>query len=288
MPGPFVQGKYMNEGHGDAQESSSPPKFDLSMLGFGYKKDTQKLAALEAELEKQQTYWPRRIMLIFGPPGAGKGTNCSKMVETLGIPQLSTGDMLRAAVRDGTEVGLKAKAVMAAGGLVSDDIVVGIIADRIKEPDCARGFILDGFPRTVAQAEALDKLLAQSGECVNRIVSLSVPDEVLEERICGRWMHKASGRSYHVKFKPPTSMQLDDDGKVVPESMLDDATGEALYQRKDDTAEALTNRLAGYYNKTLPILSHYDSKGIHRSVDANQNMEAVWDEVKKAMVNKQN
>ena len=222
-------------------------------------------------------------MILFGPPGAGKGTHAPKIEALLNIPQLSTGDMLRAAVAAQTPVGKKAEAVMKAGGLVSDDIVVGIIRDRIKEPDCKFGFILDGFPRTKAQAQALDEMLAQEGACVSKVVELQVPDEVLEERICGRWIHKSSGRSYHVKYAPPKSMKLDAKGKPVPESMKDDATGEPLMQRKDDTSTALVKRLQGYHKETVPILSHYAPKGIVKTVNANQGMDGVWKEILAAL-----
>jgi adenylate kinase len=228
-----------------------------------------------------ETYFPRKIMILFGPPGAGKGTQAPRIVETLGIPQLSTGDMLRAAVAAQTPVGIKAQAVMKAGGLVSDDIVCGIIADRIKEKDCKNGFILDGFPRTVVQAKALDALLAKQGEAVNSVVALEVPDSVLEERICGRWMHKASGRSYHVKFAPPASMQLDAQGKPVVATMLDDETNEPLYQRGDDTAAALVKRLNSYHSKTTPVLQHYGP--FVRRVNANQHINNVWGEVSNAL-----
>ena len=136
---------------------------------------------------KFKKFWPRKVMILFGPPGAGKGTHGPKIEDKLGIPQLSTGDMLRAAVAEGTEIGKKAKGLMAAGKLVGDDIVIGIIKDRIQQSDCDTGFILDGFPRTLPQAKAVDALLAESGECVNSVMSLEVPDAVLEERICGRW-----------------------------------------------------------------------------------------------------
>jgi len=218
-----------------------------------------------------------------GPPGAGKGTHGPKIEELLGIPALSTGDMLRAAVSAGTEVGKKAKAVMNAGGLVSDDIVVGIIRDRIKEDDCKHGFILDGFPRTLAQTKALDKMLAEEGACVTKVVELEVPDSVLEERITGRWIHKKSGRSYHVKYAPPKSMKKGADGKPVPDTMKDDVTGEPLMQRKDDTAQALTKRLASYHNETVPILTHYTPNGIVKSVNANQGMDGVWGEILAAL-----
>jgi len=240
----------------------------------------------ESAAEKYEKYWPRKIMMLFGAPGAGKGTQGPKIVDTLDIPQLSTGDMLREAVAAKTEVGKKAQAVMASGGLVSDEIVIGIIADRIKQPDCQSGFILDGFPRTLAQAQALDAMLAKNGEAVSLIVEFSVDPAVLEERICGRWMHKASGRSYHVKFTPPKSMKVGADGKVVPESMKDDLTGEALYQRSDDTAEALKTRLDAYKNQTLPILEHYKDKGIVKKVDGGKDIKDVWTEVQAKLVSK--
>jgi len=235
-------------------------------------------AKKEAE-EKFASYWPRNIMILFGPPGAGKGTHGPKIEGLLGIPQLSTGDMLRAAVSAKTEVGLKAAAVMKAGGLVSDAIVVGIIRDRIAEEDCKFGFILDGFPRTSAQALALDEMLAKEGARVTRVVELQVPDGVLEERICGRWIHKKSGRSYHVKFAPPASMKSGKDGSPDPETMRDDATGEPLIQRPDDTAGALVKRLRGYHEETVPILEHYRPGGVVKEVNANQGMEGVWKEV---------
>merc|ERR1711904_736154 len=184
---------------------------------------------------------------------------------------LSTGDMLREAVANGTEIGLKAKKIMSEGGLVSDDIVVGIIKDRIAQPDCKKGFILDGFPRTVKQAEMLDELLSKTGEKVNVVIELNVPDSILEERICGRWIHKASGRSYHTKFAPPKSLA----GRTPStETMLDDQTGQPLMQRPDDTSAALVNRLKSYHDETEPILARY--KAVAHRIDANQQMEKVW------------
>jgi len=191
--------------------------------------------------------------------------------------------MLRAAVAAQTEVGKKAQAVMKAGGLVSDEIVIGIISDRIQEPDCRFGFILDGFPRTLEQAKALDAVLAKEGQCVTKVIDLEVPDSVLEERICGRWIHKSSGRSYHAKFAPPKSMKVDASGKPVPESMKDDETGEPLMQRQDDTSTALVKRLKGYHDDTVPILTHYKPKGIVKPVNANQDVEDVWKEVLEAL-----
>lgn len=238
---------------------------------------------LDETKAKFATYWPRNILILFGPPGAGKGTHGPKIEDLLDLPQLSTGDMLRAAVAAQTPVGKQAQAIMKAGGLVSDDIVVGIIRDRIQEDDCQYGFILDGFPRTLAQAKALDDMLAQEGARVSKVIELQVPDSVLEERICGRWIHKASGRSYHVKYAPPKTMKLDAKGKPLPASMKDDLTGEPLMQRPDDTAKALVKRLDGYHKDTVPILKHYAPGGIVRTVNANQGMEGVWKEILEAL-----
>merc|ERR1719460_1219453 len=198
------------------------------------------------------------------------------------MPQLSTGDMLRAAVAAGTEVGKRADAVMKSGGLVSDDIVVGIIRDRIKEDDCKKGFILDGFPRTLEQTKALDAMLAENGERVSKIMEFQVPDAVLEERICGRWIHKASGRSFHTKFAPPKSY---DGSAPTAENMRDDETGEPLMQRADDTAEALVKRLAEYHNQTVPILEHYKSmpRCLMAFCNANQEIDGVWTEILSAL-----
>lgn len=228
----------------------------------------------------------RNILILFGPPGAGKGTHAPKIVDKLSIPQLSTGDMLRAAVAAGTEVGKKAKAAMDSGALVTDEIVVGIIADRIKEKDCVEGFILDGFPRTLAQSKMLDKELAKTGEAVSRVIELSVPDAVLTERICGRWVHKSSGRSYHVKFNPPKSLAKLGGKDLNKEKdktkwMKDDKTGEALMQRSDDTAEALVSRLDAYHKQTVPVLKHYGKKKCV-AIDANRDMDSIWASIDKA------
>jgi len=250
--------------------------------GFGgYYLGTGKTA--DKTQTKYETYWPRKIMMVFGAPGAGKGTQGVKIVEELGIPQLSTGDMLREAVAAGTDVGKRAKEVMASGGLVSDEIVVGIIADRIKADDCKSGFILDGFPRTLAQAKTLDDMLAKKGEVVSLVMAFDVDPRVLEERICGRWMDKTSGRSYHVKYAPPKSMKLDKDGKLLTESMKDDVTGALLYQRADDTAAALKKRLDGYNTQTVPILDHYLPNGIVQHVDGGKPLDQVWVEVQTKM-----
>mmetsp|Transcript_22873 Transcript_22873/g.71806 ORF Transcript_22873/g.71806 Transcript_22873/m.71806 type:complete len:355 (-) Transcript_22873:530-1594(-) len=214
----------------------------------------------------------KTVMILFGPPGAGKGSHAPKIVEAFKIPQLSTGDMLRAAVAAGTEVGKQAKTVMESGGLVSDELVVSIIRERIKEEDCTSGFILDGFPRTVEQAKMLDEVLAGIGEKVNHVVALEVPDAVLTERICGRWVHKESGRSYHIKYAKPKS--LPDGAEPTEDNMKDDETGEPLMQRKDDTEQALKSRLEGYHTQTVPILAHYAAV-VHK-VDADNAPDKVW------------
>lgn len=222
-------------------------------------------------------------MVLFGPPGAGKGTQAPKIVERLRCPQLSTGDMLREAVNAGTEVGRRAKSVMESGRLVSDDLVVGIIGDRIVRGDCKNGFILDGFPRTVEQARKLDRILVATNEHVGLVIEFHVPDDVLEERICGRWIHKASGRSYHVKHNPPESF----DGSQQPSSlnMLDDSTKEPLMQRADDNKESLAKRLSEYHDQTVPILAHYRDKKKTKVVvvNANQHMDAVWADTSKVL-----
>jgi len=258
------------------------PYLSVAALAVGTihlsKKESTAAENKEKVEEKFATYWPQNVMILFGPPGAGKGTQAPKIEGVLGIPQLSTGDMLRAAVAEGTPVGKKAEAVMKAGGLVSDEIVIGIIEDRIKHDDCRFGFILDGFPRTIEQAKALDAMLAKEGACVTKVIEFQVPDKVLEERITGRWIHKKSGRSYHIKYAPPKSMKSTGwfTRTIVPESMKDDFTGEPLIQRPDDTSSALVKRLASYHNDTVPILKHYEPAGVVKAVNANQGMNDVW------------
>jgi adenylate kinase len=187
----------------------------------------------------------RKILVLFGPPGAGKGTHAPRIASELKIAHLSTGDMLRAAVAAKTPVGLRAKAAMESGALVTDEIVIGIIRDRIQQQDCGFGFMLDGFPRTMVQAKALDEMLAAGGEAVTGVVVFDVPDASLEKRICGRWMHKSSGRSYHATYAPAMPKSLKDSADKTPseENMRDDETGEALYQRADDKPEALVKVL---------------------------------------------
>jgi adenylate kinase len=233
--------------------------------------------------DKFVKYWPRKIMILFGAPGAGKGTQAPKIVSVLGIPQLSTGDLLRDIKTQDTPLGKRVKLLMDSGALVDDEIVIAIIRQRITEPDCSTGFILDGFPRTLTQAQAVDSMLAASGDSINNIMVFEIPDSELESRVVGRWIHKKSGRSYHVKNAPPKSQKLDANGNVVPASMNDDVTGEPLEVRRDDTKEALVQRLTEYHSKTMPILKHYQSRGICHTVNANQAIDKVWTEVEKSL-----
>lgn len=203
-------------------------------------------------------------LVFFGPPGSGKGTQAVKLREAECFCHLATGDMLRAAVTAGTPMGKEADKVMKAGGLVSDDIVIGLIEDNLDTPDCAKGFILDGFPRTQSQAEALESMLNKRGETLDRVFEFRIPDELLYERITGRWIHKASGRSYHVKYAPP---------RVVGK---DDVTGEDLFQRPDDTVEVLSSRLGAYHKSTAPLIDYYDKKGLLTVLDASQPMQHCY------------
>lgn len=224
---------------------------------------------------------PRNIIILFGPPGSGKGTRAPFLVEALGIPQLSTGDMLRAAVAAGSEIGKIAGEVMRAGKLVDDTLVLGVVKERIQAPDCSKGFILDGFPRTMEQAKLLSEVLAP--EKVTMVLALQVNDEVLVERICGRWVHKESGRSYHVKYRPPKSLE---NKAPSPETMLDDETNEALMQRADDTEEALKSRLAGYYEMTVPLLDYYKDVVVKMDANSTQTTEELRASVNSILVSR--
>lgn len=237
-------------------------------------------AAGSAEKQAAQ-HTGRTVMMVFGPPGAGKGTISPILSDHYKVPQLSTGDMLRAAVAAQTDVGRQAQELMASGSLVPDELVLGLIRERIQTPDCARGFLLDGFPRTGRQATMLDAMLAEVGDSVTCVLALEVPDKALKERICGRWVHKASGRSYHVTRAPPKSLPAG--AQPTSETMLDDETGEPLTQRPDDTEEALTRRLQAYHEETAPILAHYEPKGVVRRADADCMPQDMWDRVRPAL-----
>lgn len=182
-------------------------------------------------------------LILLGAPGAGKGTQAAFICQKFGIPQISTGDMLRAAVKAGTELGVAAKKVMDAGGLVSDEIIIGLVKERITQPDCAKGFLFDGFPRTIPQADAMKA----AGVKLDYVLEIAVPDEAIVERISGRRTHPASGRSYHVKFNPPKV-----EGK-------DDVTGEDLIQRDDDKEATVKKRLEVYQSQTRPLVDYYST-----------------------------
>jgi adenylate kinase len=182
-------------------------------------------------------------LILLGAPGAGKGTQATHICQKYGIPQISTGDMLRAAVKAGSPLGLEAKAVMASGGLVSDDLIINLVKERLTQPDCVNGFLFDGFPRTIPQADAMKA----AGVVLDFVVEIDVPFEAIIERMSGRRSHPASGRTYHVKFNPP---------KVAG---VDDVTGEALIQRDDDKEETVKKRLDVYSAQTRPLVDYYSS-----------------------------
>ena len=182
-------------------------------------------------------------LILLGPPGAGKGTQAAFITKHFGIPQISTGDMLRAAVKAQTPLGLEAKKIMDSGGLVSDDIIIGLVRDRLAQPDCAQGYLFDGFPRTIPQADALKDARIS----LDFVLEIAVPEENIIERMSGRRVHPASGRSYHVKFNPPKTPGQDD------------VTGEPLVQRDDDREETVRHRLAVYREQTRPLVDYYSS-----------------------------
>ena len=207
-------------------------------------------------------------VLLLGAPGAGKGTQAQSITREFGIPQISTGDMLRAAIKAGTPLGLEAKKIMDAGGLVRDDIIIGMVKERIAQPDCANGFLFDGFPRTLAQAEAM----VAAGVDLDAVVEIDVPDAAIVERMSGRRVHLPSGRTYHVKYNPP---------KV---SGKDDETGEDLVQRDDDKEETVKKRLAVYHEQTEVLVDFYSKlTGEHApryiKVDGTQPVETVKENV---------
>jgi len=214
-------------------------------------------------------------VILLGGPGAGKGTQAAFITKRYGIPQISTGDMLRAAVKAGTPLGLAAKQVMDAGGLVSDDLIISLVKERIAQPDCANGFLFDGFPRTIPQAEAM----REANVAIDYVLEISVPDEAIIERMSGRRCHLPSGRTYHVKFNPPKV-----EGK-------DDVTGEPLILREDDREETVRHRLAVYHAQTKPLVDYYAKWAAtgdphapkYRKVDGLGSVESVRDASLKAL-----
>lgn len=208
-------------------------------------------------------------IILLGAPGAGKGTQAQFLTKTFGIPQISTGDMLRAAIKAGTELGTLAKSFMDSGKLVTDEIIIGLVKERILEDDCKNGFLLDGFPRTVPQADALK----EAGVAIDAVIEIDVADSVIVERMSGRRAHLASGRTYHVVFNPP---------KVEDK---DDETGEELVQRADDKAEVVLDRLRVYHEQTAPLVNYYqgvaaaDSSVKYITIDGTQKIDAVEQEI---------
>jgi adenylate kinase len=204
------------------------------------------------------------VLILLGPPGAGKGTQARMLEEQFGLIQLSTGDLLRAAVAAGTPAGLAAKAVMEAGDLVSDDIVLAILKERMAEPDVARGVILDGFPRTAGQAAALDALLQDAGQRVTAAISLEVDDEAMVKRVSGRYTCATCGEGYHDEFKQPAVA-----------GTCDKCGGTAFKRRADDNAETARARLEAYHAQTAPLIAHYDRLGVLERIDAMGNIKAI-------------
>jgi len=207
-------------------------------------------------------------IILLGPPGAGKGTQARKLEEKFGLVQLSTGDMLRSSVARGEPLGLEAKMLMDKGQLVSDDIITGMIRERIKQPDCSRGFILDGFPRTVSQAESLDVMLAACQKEIGAVIELKVDDEALVDRVSGRFTCSQCGAGYHKKYKP-----------LKIEGTCDVCGGHDFTCRADDNAETMKTRLKAFYDQTAPILPYYQSKGLLKTVNGMAPMNEVQEEL---------
>ena len=204
------------------------------------------------------------VLILLGPPGAGKGTQARMLQETFGFVQLSTGDLLRGAVAAGTNAGLEAKAVMEAGGLVSDEIVLEVLSDRLAEPDCASGVVLDGFPRTTGQAQALDVILAASGQQINCAIALEVDNVKMVQRIAGRFTCGDCGEGYHDTFKPT---------KI--ENTCDGCGSKNMTRRADDNAQTVMSRLDAYQVQTEPLIAYYDAKGALRTVDAMGEIDGI-------------
>jgi adenylate kinase len=203
----------------------------------------------------------------MGLPGAGKGTQAEKIVEKYNIPHISTGDMFRAAIKDGTELGMKAKSFMDQGALVPDEVTIGIVRERLSKDDCKKGFLLDGFPRTVAQAEALETILSDLDRQINYVINISVDKDILMERLTGRRICKSCGATYHLVFNPPTK-----------EDTCNRCGGE-LYQRADDNTETVQNRLDVNLKQTQPLLDFYENKGYLQNINGQQDINKVFEDV---------
>ena len=210
-------------------------------------------------------------LLIMGRPGAGKGTQAVNIKEYYNIPHISTGDMFRAAIKNQTKLGLEAKSYMDQGALVPDEVTIGIVEERLLEDDCKKGFLLDGFPRTIAQAEALDAFLTKNGVALDAVLDVNVPAEILVRRMVGRRVCKGCGATFHVEFNPPKV-----DG-------ICDNCGKPLIQRADDTEATAVNRLAVYDQNTAPLLDFYAKKNLLKTVNGDQSLDKVFEDIKKVL-----
>ncbi|QLC49298.1 adenylate kinase [Methanolobus zinderi] len=209
-------------------------------------------------------------IVLFGPPGAGKGTQAKELSQKYDIPHISTGDILRANVREGTELGLKAKEYMDKGELVPDQVLIGLIKDRLEEPDCEKGYLLDGYPRTIPQADALEDILGEISKPLDVVINIDVSDEEVVKRISGR-RTCSCGESYHVMFNPPEK------------EGLCNACGAQLYQRDDDSEDVVRQRLAVYNEKTKPLINYYEEKGLLVNVDGNGSVDKVFETISEIM-----
>lgn len=205
-------------------------------------------------------------IVLFGAPGAGKGTQAKFIVDRYGIPQISTGDILRAAVANQTKLGIEAKKFMDAGQLVPDEVVNGLVAERLAEKDCEKGFIMDGFPRTVVQAKVLDEILTKLGKSIEKVIALNVPDADIIERITGRRTSKVTGKIYHIKYNPPVDEKEED-----------------LVQRADDTEEVVVKRLRTYHEQTAPVFDYYKAQGKTFEIDGTGSLESITENIFKIL-----
>ncbi len=207
-------------------------------------------------------------LVLMGLPGAGKGTQAERIVDSYSIPHISTGDMFRAAIKEGTPLGIKAKSFMDQGNLVPDEVTIGIVRERLSKDDCEKGFLLDGFPRTVAQAEALEGMLSELGKTIDYVINIDVDQSILMDRLTGRRICKSCGATYHLVFNPPAQ-----DGVC-------DKCGGELYQRPDDNAETVGNRLEVNLEQTKPLLDFYNAKGYLRNINGQQHIDEVFADIK--------
>ncbi|KAF7457014.1 adenylate kinase [Cryptosporidium felis] len=210
-------------------------------------------------------------LLVIGAPGSGKGTQCEFIKKEYGLVHLSTGDILREAIKNGTKIGLEAKSIIDSGKYVSDEIVLGLVREKFESGICKNGFVLDGFPRTIPQAEGLSKMLGEFGDALTHVIHFEIDDSEIIERISGRCTHPPSGRIYHVKFNPPK------------QAGIDDVTGEPLVWRDDDNAEAVKVRLETFHQQTAPLISYYEKMGILKKVDAKLPPKEVTEQIKKLL-----